>query len=309
MRQLVKNKKMAYLISIFCMFLWGSAFPTVKLTYAELGIQSQNYFSMIFVAGLRFFIAGIIVLIMMLIFDKDNIKQLKTEFPYLLVLSMFVISLGYFFFYIGTGNTSGMQASIISASSTFLVVIFSHFLLHDEKFNKYKLIAIILGLTGTIISNLNKELNFNFSIVGEGFMFINSILMACGTIFIKKRGKNVSAFANSSGQLLYGSIPLILIGYFGMDTPLVFTFKSILLIFYGGIISSVAFVLWYFVLKEYKASEIAFLRLFIPFFGTFLSAVVLGEQLNYAIIIGLIFVIIGIIIVNKSNDIKVRNEN
>lgn len=304
MEKILKKKHFAILISIFCMFLWGSAFPTIKLTYKELGIQSGDYFSMIFVAGLRFFIAGLIVLTLMYIYDKKNIYQIKKNIKKLFILSAIVISLGYFFFYIGTGNTSGMKSALITSLSTFLVVIFSHFLLNEERFNKYKLLAIILGITGVIITNIDKEFNLKFNPLGEGFMLINAVLGAYGTIFVKKYLKDVSPFAVASGQFLFGSVFLILIGYFGQNSNLNFTFNSILLIFYGGIISSVAFILWYFILKQYKASEIAFLRLFIPFFGTVLSAVVLGEKLSVSILLGLVFVIFGIIIINKSSKLN-----
>lgn len=294
-----KNKKIVYLISIFCMFLWGSAFPTIKTTYKLMGISSNDYFSMIFVAGIRFLIAGLIILLIMYFIDRKNIHQLKTEFPYLLKLSILVVSLGYFLFYIGTGNTTGMQASIISSSSTFIIIILSHFLLPNERFNKYKLIAIFLGLSGIVLSNINKELIFDFSLIGEGFLSISSFTMALGTILVKKNTKNISAFAKSCGQFLYGSIPLIIIGYVGMEHRLVYTIESFLLIFYGGIISSVAFTLWYLILRQYKASEISFMRLFIPFFGTFLSAVLLKEQINIWIIFGLLLVILGIYIINR----------
>lgn len=198
-----KNKKIVYLISIFCMFLWGSAFPTIKTTYKLMGISSNDYFSMIFVAGIRFLIAGLIILLIMYFIDRKNIHQLKTEFPYLLKLSILVVSLGYFLFYIGTGNTTGMQASIISSSSTFIIIILSHFLLPSERFNKYKLIAIFLGLSGIVLSNINKELIFDFSLIGEGFLSISSFTMALGTILVKKNTKNISAFAKSCGQFLY----------------------------------------------------------------------------------------------------------
>lgn len=299
MQKLLKNKWFAYAISIFCMFLWGSAFPAIKLTYNELNIQGGDYFAMMFVAGIRFTIAGILVLILMFIFDRKNVNQMITKFPYLLKLGIIVTTLGYLFFYIGTGNTSGMKAAILTSLSTFLVVIFSHFFL-DERFDVFKFIAILLGLLGVIISNLNKEFNWSFTLLGEGFMFINAVLGAFGTIYAKRKSNSVSAFAQSSGQFLYGGILLMLIGYFMLKTPLVFTFNSVLLLLYGGFLSATAFTLWYMVLKEYKASEIAFLRLFIPFFGTFLSAFILGEEITWGIIVGLLFVIIGIVILNKT---------
>ncbi len=299
MQKLLRNKWLAYVISILCMFLWGSAFPAIKLTYRELNIQGGDYFAMIFVAGIRFTIAGILVLMLMFIFDRKNVNQMIIKFPYLLKLGIIVTTLGYLFFYIGTGNTSGMKAAILTSSSTFLVVIFSHFFL-DERFDLYKFIAIILGLLGVIIANFNKEFNWNFTLIGEGFMFINAALGAIGTIYVKKKSNSFSAFAQSSGQFLYGGILLMLIGYFMLKSSLVFTFNSVLLLLYGGILSATAFTLWYMVLKEYKASEIAFLRLFIPFFGTFLSAIILNEEITWGVIVGLLFVIIGIIILNKT---------
>lgn len=299
MQKLLKNKWLAYAISIFCMFLWGSAFPAIKLTYNELNIQGGDYFAMMFVAGIRFTIAGILVLILMYIFDRKNVNQMITKFPYLLKLGIIVTTLGYLFFYIGTANTSGMKAAILTSSSTFLVVIFSHFFL-EERFDAYKFIAILLGLLGVIISNLNKEFNWNFTLLGEGFMFVNAVLGAIGTIYVKRSSTSISPIAQSSGQFLYGGILLILIGYFMLKKPLVFTFNSVLLLLYSGFLSATAFTLWYMVLKEYKASEIAFLRLFIPFFGTFLSALILGEKITWGIIVGLLFVIIGIVILNKT---------
>lgn len=299
MQKLLKNKWLAYAISVFCMFLWGSAFPAIKLTYNELNIQGGQYYAMMFVAGIRFTIAGILVLILMFIFDRKNVKQMITRFPFLLKLGIIVTTLGYLFFYIGTGNTSGMKAAILTSSSIFLVVVLSHFFL-DERFDIYKFIAILLGLIGVIISNLNKEFTWSFVFTGEGFLFINAILGAIGTIYVKRNSTFVSAFAQSSGQFLYGGILLTLIGYFMLKNPLVFTFKSVLLLFYGGVLSATAFTLWYMVLKEYQVSEIAFLRLFIPFFGTFLSSIILNEEISWGIIVGLFFVILGIIILNKT---------
>lgn len=304
MTKLIKNKKYAYIISIFCMFLWGSAFPTIKLTYQELNIGPSDYFAMVLVAGIRFFTAGLIVLFIMYLFDRKSISQLKSKFPYLFKLGFLVITLGYFFFYIGTGNTSGMKSALLTSSSTFLVVIMSHFLLKNESFNKYKFIAIILGLTGVVLSNIDKSFDFSFLLIGEGFMLINSLLGAYGTIYVKKKSKNVSPFASAAGQFLYGGFMLMVLGIILNTNTLIFTPKAILLILYGGIISSVAFSLWYLILSHYKASEVTFLRLFIPFFGTFLSAIILGESLSLGILVGLTFVILGIIVINKSKQVE-----
>ena len=53
----------AVLAAIFCNILFGSAFPMIKLGYEFFSI-SEDVFSKILYAGIRFFIAGIIVFIM-----------------------------------------------------------------------------------------------------------------------------------------------------------------------------------------------------------------------------------------------------
>lgn len=301
MEKILKQKKYAYLLSIFCMFLWGSAFPVVKLTNLELNINSNDIFAIIYIAGIRFFLAGVFLFIFISIKSRKELKLLKHNFLYLFELGLLVITFGYFFFYIGTANTTGMKSALFTSSSTFLVVIFSHFLLKDERFNNTKLIAIILGLSGVIISNIDKGFEFSFTILGEGFMLINAILGALGTIFVKKYGNSIPSFIQSCGQFLYGGLLLLLIGYIGNSKNIDFTLTSLILISYGAIISSLAFSLWYYILKYYEASKISFLRLFIPFFGTFLSAIFLGEKISFSIIIGLLLIIIGIIIINKKN--------
>lgn len=301
MKKYIKNKYFAVFTALIAMFLWGSAFPVLKLTNEELQIAQSDYYSKIYVAGLRFLLSGIIVFVLMLFVDKKSVPQLVSNLPFLFTLGLLSVSIAYFFFYIGVGNTSGMKSAILTSSSSFFVVIFSHFILKNEEINKKKIFAIFIGMIGIIILNIDKGFDFNFKWDGEFFIIVNSIVSALSTIYVKKYGTNISAFVKTAGQMLIGSIILIAVGYLGLSQRLIFTPNSVLLVFYASIISSVAFILWYYLLSEYKASEITFLRLFIPFFGTILSGILLNENLNISIFLGLLFVIIGIIVVNKSN--------
>ncbi|MCC8016047.1 MAG: hypothetical protein LIO43_01320 [Clostridiales bacterium] len=50
-------------LALLCCFLWGSAFPMVKIGYRLFSIAADDSFSQILFAGLRFSIAGILVII------------------------------------------------------------------------------------------------------------------------------------------------------------------------------------------------------------------------------------------------------
>ncbi len=309
MTNLIKNKKYAYMFAIFAMFLWGSAFPVIKITNASLGLLPDDNFAKIFIAGIRFMGSGLILLFIVLFFRRSELKQIRPNIKFLSLIAFLQTTLQYYFFYIGVSNTGGMKSSILQASGTFLVVIWSHFLLKDDKLSGRKVFAVIIGLAGVIIANINKNFDLSFKLQAEGFMLINALISSFSTILIKKSGKDISAFILTMVQMILGSIILIAVGYIGMKSNLNFSLKSILLIAYASLLSATAFVIWYQILAQYKASQISFLRLFIPFSGTFLSAIFLKESLNMAIIIGLIFVIIGIIIINKDPYEKRRLKN
>lgn len=293
------NKKIkTYALALLAMFLWGSAFPVVKLTYESFNILADDVANKMLIAGIRFFLAGFIVFIFMLFYKPKLVKQYKPNIKFILFLGLLNTAISYFFFYIGVGNTSGIKSSILQASSTFLTVIFAHFFL-KERLNAKVSIALILGLLGIIVSNLDKGFDLSFRFTGEGFMLINGIASALATIYVKKYSKNISSFVLTSGQMMSGSLLLILVGIFASTTSLVITGKGILLLLYSAIISSSAFTIWYYLLNNNPASEISFLRLFIPIFGTLLSALILGEAISIYNLFGLIFVVCGVYLINK----------
>ena len=54
----------------------GSAFPFIKLSYAELGIQPQEVGEQILFAGYRFFLSGVMLLFFFKLLGKDmNFKR------------------------------------------------------------------------------------------------------------------------------------------------------------------------------------------------------------------------------------------
>ena len=52
-----------FLLAMLSCFLWGSATPAIKIGYETFGIASSDTVSIILFAGIRFFLAGILVII------------------------------------------------------------------------------------------------------------------------------------------------------------------------------------------------------------------------------------------------------
>ena len=296
---LIKEKRWAIIFSLMAMILWGSAIPLIKLTYLHAGILPDDPGGKIFIAGIRFFMAGLLTYIYFFLFNKEKVERDKINFKFIIILALIQTTLQYSTYYIGLSNTLGSLAAVIQASNAFITVIISVILIADEKLTGRKLAALIIGSLGLIIINLKDAGSFHFKLTGEGFILIATTLNALASVLIRKYGRDQNSFLMTGTQFLLGATPLIIIGALTHTSLVNFDLKLFLMLSYGAFISATSFTIWTSVLQAHSASEFGVYKLFIPIFGTILSVLVLGEELTIYIILGLIFVLLGAVVLNK----------
>lgn len=296
---LIKEKRWAIIFSLMAMLLWGSAIPLIKLTYLHAGILPDDPGGKIFIAGIRFFMAGLLTYIYFFLFNKEKVERDKINFKFIIILALIQTTLQYSTYYIGLSNTLGSLAAVIQASNAFITVIISVILIADEKLTGRKLAALIIGSLGLIIINLKDRGSFHFKLTGEGFILIATTLNALASVLIRKYGRDQNSFLMTGTQFLLGATPLIIIGALTHRSLVNFDLKLFLMLSYGAFISATSFTIWTSVLQAHSASEFGVYKLFIPIFGTILSVLFLGEELTIYIILGLIFVLLGAVVLNK----------
>lgn len=296
---MLKNKKFAIIFSIFAMFLWGSAIPTIKTTYLELGIGASDTGQKILVAGIRFFMAGIITLIYFLIFDKNYKDFKKLDWKFVIILGLIQTSIQYLFYYIGLSNTFGVKSSIIQAANSFIVVIFSALLLPEDKINSKMILALVIGTIGIIITNTGKPIGGEaMKLTGEGFIIVSTSINALCTVLVRKYGKGMNGYLLTGLQFFVGSIILIIVGRSLSGGWISFTSKAAILLVYAAFISATAFTIWTLVLQKHSANEFGIYKLFIPLFGSILSVIVLGEVFTLRLALGMVLVLSASLILN-----------
>ncbi|WP_338453251.1 DMT family transporter [Niallia oryzisoli] len=295
-----QNKWAVIGIAIFCSILWGSAFPVLKISYVELQIAANDTMAQIVFAGLRFLLAGLILLLFLFF---TNRSQLPVKSSHLFILILFGIiqtAVQYFFFYNGLSKVSGMQGAILSSSGTFLAVILAHFYYQDDHMNWKKAIGMIAGFAGIIAANWGQEFQFQFQWSGEGFMIMSGLTSAITTIMTKELASDIPPVTLTGWQLTIGSFALLLVGFPQLsESSITFTPFGWGLLIYAALISSVAFALWTTVLKFNKAGEMSIYSFLTPVFGAILSAMFIpGESFNLFILAALSLVAVGIIAIN-----------
>lgn len=300
------------LLAMVCCFLWGSAFPCIKIGYALFHIATDDTASQIVFAGARFVLAGILTISIGSILSRKMLFPASNSWGMVIKLCLAQTVIQYLLFYIGLANTSGVKASIIEASNVFLAILISALIFHYEKLGVGKIIGCLLGFAGVVLINLNGTgFDGSMTFLGEGCIFLSTLSYALSSVLIKTYGRHENPVTLSGYQFTLGGMIMTLVGFFMGGKLHGFTVQSTMLLIYMALISAAAYSLWGILLKHNSVSKVAVYGFMNPVFGVILSAVLLKEQ-NQAFtiqgLISLILVCIGIYIVNKdfSNE---TNEN
>ena len=286
--------------ALFCCLLWGSAFPSVKISYSL--VELQNEFQTILFAGLRFTMAGLMVLSFAKAKLKIKIKPTRSELPFILLICLLQTFGMYVLYYIGIGNTTGVKASILVSSSVFVVVIAAHFMLKTDKLSWKKIIGLVMGFSGVVLVNFSLLDNslFSFSLTGEGFIAISSLFGAATTILVRRNEGRVDPVKLNGWQLFFGGLLLCTVGFAGYPHFPALGLGSGLLLLYLAALSAVAFTLWFILLKYHNASTLTQYKFAVPIFGSILSVIFISEEhLGLEIIAAIALVALGTYIVNK----------
>lgn len=299
--KLLKNTAVVAVLATVCTFLWGSAFPCIKLGYKLFSVSGDDTSSQILFAGVRFTLAGLLVIIIQSIMAGRIILPARTSLPKIMKLSLFQTILQYFFFYAGLARTPGVKASIINGSGTFFTILLASLIFRHEKLTAKKVAGCFLGFAGVVLVNLNGGgFDMNMSFMGEGFILLCALAYAISSSLIKTYSKSEDPVMLSGYQFLFGGVVLSVIGFTLGGRLGAGSVQAFLMLGYLAFISAFAYSLWGILLKYNPISKVAIFGFMNPVFGVILSAWWLNESsnFNYKIIIALILVCAGIFCVN-----------
>lgn len=295
MKKFFSNKFICAFTAVLCTMLWGTAYPLIKLGYAQMNIETVA--DKLLFAGLRFFIAGIMVFIVCLFMKKNVFDIEKKRVPQILLYSLLLTVFHYTFNYIGVGNASATKTSVLSAFSAFLGVLLAPLFFKTERITLKKVIGCVFGVLGVIIVNLG-FFEGSFTFLGEGFVLIATVCSATGSLYGKIASKG-KIFEVTAWQLFVGGAILCVVSLCFSGT-IAFDTKGFLVLLFLAFVSACSFSLWTALLVYNDAGNIMIYNLLIPVFGSMWSYIILGETeiLNPLYVVSLVLICIGIVLVN-----------
>ncbi|MFQ9115679.1 DMT family transporter [Eubacterium sp.] len=297
-----KNKKLVPVLAFLCAAGWSLAYPLIKLGYSNLNVASDDLGSKIRFAGIRFLMAGIIVIIFALLQKKKlQIKEGKS-WLWLLLFAIVNISLHYCFSYVGLGYLPSSRSTILDSMNGFFAIILSCLIFADDKFTKIKALGCVLGFSGILLINIQvgQAMFSGISFRGDGMILLNALCGAFGGILTRVVSKKMDmTLATGLSMTIGGMILCIITLLVHPNVAWNITAKSILIIISLVLISAVCFGIYNQLIACNPISKIAIFNAFIPILGVIFSAIILGEPMKLKYFVAGMLVALGVYVINK----------
>lgn len=291
-----------FLIAIFCTVLWGSAAPFIKTGYILFDIESNDTASILIFAGLRFALAGVLVVLVGSKLQNKILLPTKKSIKAIFVLSAFQTIGQYFFYYVGLAHTSGINGAIITGTGAFISLLVAALIFKYERLDLNKITGCILGFIGIVLMNLNDFVGLRVSFFGDGLILCSQLCSSFSASFIKKYTQNFNAVMLSGYQFFIGGIALTLIGIFMKGSLSLSNVFGMLVLIYLAFVSACAYTLWGILLSYHPVSKIGIFNCLIPVVGVLLSSLILHEEaFSFNVVFALFFISFGIYFVSKDN--------
>lgn len=292
-------------LAVLANMLWGSAAPIIKIGYGIFQIASDDIASQILFAGIRFFLAGILALIIGSIISGKVLVPSRSSVPKICILALFQTIIQYVFFYMGCAHTTGTKVTIVSSTGAFISILFSSLLFHQEKLTAKKILGCVLGFAGVLLINLGPGggLDLNISLAGEGAILLSTCAYSLSGAFTKAFSKTENPVMLCGYQFILGGG--IMIGaamLFGGQLPFV-GLNGIVVVLYLASLSAIAFSITSLLYKYNPVSRVSVFSFMNPIFGVTLSILILnesGQEFGLRGIIALALVCLGVFTVNYS---------
>ena len=272
-------------------FLWGWAYPLIKLGFAEFEITTEMTGSKMLFAGIRFFLSGIIILCVARMTHRSfGLKEaakanLWGSGLFLLAFTLLNTTLHYACFYIGLSHSQGSRAAILNSLSVFVLVILACMFFKSDKLTLRKMIGCAIGFAGILALNLSGEESGSFTLLGDGMIILNALCGACAGLMTRGVGKRVDVFVGTGYSLGIGGALLVIPGLMmGGTLPRITIIGLFYLLMLIGI-STIGFTLYNKLLTCNPVGKIAIWNSLIPVVGAVTSCLCLHEVFvwNYAL--------------------------
>ncbi|UPW81351.1 DMT family transporter [Lysinibacillus sp. Ag94] len=280
----------------FMCLIFGTTFLAIKIG-VDAGLPP--FLS----AGLRFFIAGLLLFSFMIWREKTTIWLLFRK-------EMFFIGVGLTFgtfaalYWAEQYVTSGI-AAVLSATGPMIIIVIQTFILKQTG-NWKPFIGCVVGVIGVmllILPSFSIEIS-PYWMIGCFAIILGEVFYAFGTIYSKhvsRKFESTSPIALNAAQMMHGGILLIILSFFSENIQLDFLLSpaSIGSFLYLTIFGSmIGHSIYYWLVSQTNPVFPSTWLYISPLIAVLLGATFYHEYISWLTVIGTLTIIVGTVLVN-----------
>ncbi len=219
------------------------------------------------------------------------------------VIAGLLFALEFLLLYWGLEYTSAARSVVFLNTSPFFVALGAHWVVAGDRFTPGKIFGLIAAFAGVLVAfSDGLRASTHASVIGDAMCLGAAIAWGATTVLIKATAlARIRPERTLMYQLAVSACVLpaasLLAGEAGVTSlsPLVLTAFGYQVI----AIAFISYVLWFWFLTRYPASQVASFVFLTPVFGVAAGAVLLDERVNAALSIALILIAAGIYVINR----------
>lgn len=170
-----------------------------------------------------------------------------------------------------------------------------------ETLTTLRTLGLLVGFGG-VVAIVGGQGERAGALVWQGYLLgIGAALgWTIGTIAFKRLTPKGDVLWISALQCIYGALPLLVLALAVEGLAVPFTFTAVWTVLYAGLAASaVSYVLWFSLLRQRAASQVAAFVFFVPLAAVLSDAALLGHRFGPFTLVGGAAIVLGIWLVNR----------
>jgi drug/metabolite transporter (DMT)-like permease len=284
--------------------IWGSTWLFIKIGLDDLPPLTF--------AGIRFVIAASILFSLIAI-RRIRLPRNRDDWKLLAITGVLSFSLNYGLIFWGEQYISSGLASLLQATIPAFGLIIAHLYLPGERMTSAKVAGVLMGIAGVgVIFSNQLAVAGNRAMAGSVAVVLSSMFVAYSNVLLKAHANNLDPAVTAAGQMLFGLVPLLIVGIPLEGNPLHYhwTTMAVVSLLYLAIVGSVvAFLLYYWLMHHMDVTKTMLIALVTPVFAVTLGILLLNEKLTWRSFAGgaMIILGIGLIVFRRKHQIEEVN--
>jgi len=272
--------------------VWSASFLWIKIAIQEIGP--------FMLVGIRV-VFGALTGIMVTIFTRSAWPRDRATWITYAILGVTSVAIPFVLISWGEKTIDSAVASILNASVPLFTILMAHYILRDDRITVQKIVGLLVGFGGVVVL-LSKDLQpgGHNSILGQAAVILAALFYAGSIVFARLKTEHVPGLVRGAAPLLTASVVMWAIIPF-VERPVrlpSLPLTWLALVWLGVLGSSLALILWYYLLHEIGPTRTTLVSYIFPLGGVILGVIFLHEQLTWQLFVGALLIIISVLAVN-----------